>query len=79
MVSGSAIDEQRATRVDSTSQTIEAKPGGAQQPLPVSTTGEDSDEEFDPNDLVQVSTSTTTTQQVGGDDDDSDTDYGSDY
>ncbi len=76
MVSGAAVDEQRVSRTESTSHTAEAKPG-AQHPPTVSAQAEDSDEEFDPNDLVQVST--TTTQLGGGDSDDSDTDYGSDY
>lgn len=37
---------------------------------------EDSDEEFDPNDIAQVSNAT---QETGNGDDDSETDYGSDY
>lgn len=73
MASGVAIDERRASMMGSASRT-EPEPNAAKEssgPAP-----EDSDEEFDPNDIVQVSN---TTHQTGNDDDDSETDYGSDY
>jgi hypothetical protein len=50
MMSGAAIDDQRASRIASASE--RPKPDAAGQPSALHT--EDSDEEFDPNDIVQT-------------------------
>lgn len=74
MISGAAIDEQRAARIGSKGPTATAEQTDATEPS-VSFAAEDSDEEFDPNDIIQVSSAA----QNDGNNDDSETDYGSDY